>query len=206
MGQIQVVDAKGQAVSKLDVKDEVFAVVPKEAVVHSALVAHTSNLRQGNASTKSRGMVRGGGKKPWKQKGTGRARAGTSRSPLWRGGGVIFGPSPRKYTNRLPKKIRKLAVRMVLSEKLAQNKIKVLDEIKVTGKTKEMYQLINALGLKGKILILLNAENQLARRSAQNINKVEVRDEASVNIFDLLNCDEILSEKTVLKKVEEALA
>lgn len=205
MGQVKVFDVKGKGVAEISLKDAIFAVQPKSEVVHSALVAHLSNVRQGNASTKTRSEVRGGGAKPWRQKGTGRARAGTSRSPLWTGGGVIFGPKPRKYTNRLPKKIKKLAVRMVLSEKAAQGKIKVVDEMKSTGKTKEMAALLSGLGLKGKVLVVTSADNKLAQRAARNLNKVAVADETSVNIFDLLNCDDVVLEKAALPKIEEAL-
>jgi large subunit ribosomal protein L4 len=205
MDQLKVFDINGKEAEPLVLRSEVFKVAPKGEVVHSALVAHLANLRQGTACTKTRGEVRGGGKKPWKQKGTGRARAGSSRSPLWRGGGVIFGPKPRKYTNYLPKKVGKLAMRMVLSDKLAADKIKVLDEIKVSGKTKEMAGLFKGWGWSGKTLVLVNAGNAVAERAVRNIKGVVVKSGQSVNIFDLLNCEQLLAEKAALQRLEGRL-
>ena len=206
MGQLQLLDNNGKSVGELKLKAKVFEVVPKESVVHSALVAHLADLRGGNASTKTRGLIRGGGKKPWRQKGTGRARAGTSRSPLWRGGGVIFGPSPRSFKSKLPKKIRKLALRMALSDKFGQSKIKALAEIKTSGKTKEMVSILKGLGLSGKILVLVSAENDTAVRAARNIKGVVVKEATTVNIFDLLHCEQVLAEKTALQQLEGALS
>ncbi|MFA4858234.1 MAG: 50S ribosomal protein L4 [Candidatus Margulisiibacteriota bacterium] len=177
----------------------------KPSVVQRALVAHLANLRQGSANTKNRGEVSGGGKKPWQQKGTGRARAGDNRSPLWTGGGVIFGPKPRKYTNYMPRKERLLAMRMVLGEKQAENKVKIMGPIKTSGKTKEMVKVLAEAGISGKILVIMDPANQLALRAARNIKQLVAKDSSSVNIFDLLNCDHILAEENAWQQLEGAL-
>jgi large subunit ribosomal protein L4 len=177
----------------------------KPSVVQRALVAHLANLRQGSANTKTRGEVSGGGRKPWQQKGTGRARAGDNRSPLWAGGGVIFGPKPRKYTNYMPRRERLLAMRMVLAEKQAENKVKIMDQIKASGKTKEMAKVLAEAQLHGKILVIADSTNQLALRAFRNVKQVAAKDSRSVNIFDLLNCDHILAEASAWRQLEGAL-
>jgi len=202
---VKVYNQSGQEVGTVGLKPEVFEIEPNEAVVHQYVVNYLARQRQGNASTKERSDVRGGGRKPWRQKGTGRARAGTIRSPLWRGGGTTFGPSPRSYGSNMPKKMRRLAIRSVLSDKAQAERIKVLDELKLDEiKTKTMAGVVANLDLGNrKCLILDEGRNENAQLSCRNLTGVKFCRATLANGYDLLNADVLVFTKAGLEKVQE---
>jgi large subunit ribosomal protein L4 len=202
---VKVYNQSGQEVGTVDLKPEVFEIEPNEAVVHQYVVNYLARQRQGNASTKERGEVRGGGRKPWRQKGTGRARAGTIRSPLWRGGGIVFGPKPRSYGSNMPKKMRRLAIRSVLSDKALAENIRILDFLKLEEvKTKTMAGIIGSLDLTDKkCLILDEGKNEKAMLSCRNLKRVKFGRAALANGYDLLNADIVVITKAGLDKVQE---
>jgi large subunit ribosomal protein L4 len=207
MSQLPLYDIKGQSLGQFEASDKIFGAKMNMPVVQSTLTWFMASQRQGTHSSKTKGEVSGGGKKPWKQKGTGRARAGSNRSPLWRKGGVIFGPKPRDYDYTLPKKVRQLALKVVLSDKARSEKLRVLDNLALTtGKTKLAVQVLKELGIAGKVLVLLAEKNDNVARAFRNINGVTVADAASVNIFDLLAADWLLADRPAIKKIEEALS
>ncbi len=205
---IKLYDQTGKEVGTVDLKPEIFGVEPNEAVVHQYIVNYLARQRQGNAATKTRSDVRGGGRKPWRQKGTGRARAGTIRSPLWRGGGIVFGPHPRSYGSKFPRKMKKLALKSVFSDKALQDKIKVIDEFKLDEiKTKQMTGILTNLDLNGKkCLILDEGENENLILSCRNLSKIMCSRAALANGYDILNADYLLLTKAGLEKVEEVFA
>ncbi|NQT29078.1 MAG: 50S ribosomal protein L4 [Candidatus Saganbacteria bacterium] len=177
-----------------------------ENVVADTLTWYLASRRRGTHSAKTRAEVRGGGRKPWRQKGTGRARAGSIRSPLWEKGGVIFGPKPRSYKYRLPIKVRKLAQRIVLSDKVVQGKVKIVEELSLAEKkTKLALKLLQDLGVKDKILIVLSKKNEVFNKAARNIRGVKVILFNELNVFDLLNADWLVLEKKAVSSLEEAL-
>lgn len=173
MPKVALLNVEGAQVGEIELNDAVFGVEPNESVVHEAVVLQMASWRQGTHCTKSRGEVRGGGRKPWRQKGTGRARAGTSRSPLWRGGAITFGPKPRNYSFSIPKKKRRLALKSVLSSKVAENEIIVLDALNFDQpKTKEMVKVLNALKVDNKALVVTAEVDENVTKSARNIEGV----------------------------------
>jgi large subunit ribosomal protein L4 len=185
---------------------DIFKQETNESVVHQALVWYLASKRRGTHNTKTKGEVSGGGRKPWRQKGTGRARAGTNRSPLWRKGGVVFGPKPRSYGYRFPKKARKLALRVALSDLSNEGKVKMVDELKVAEpKTKLAAKVLKDLGVAGKILIVLGKENEVFSKAARNVNQVTICNYKELNIFDLLKADWLVIEKTAVAHLKEAL-
>ncbi len=202
---VKLYNQDGKEVGSVELKPEVFNVEPNEAVVHQYIVNYRARQRQGTASTKTRNMVRGGGRKPWRQKGTGRARAGTIRSPLWRGGGTVFGPSPREYGSKFPKKLKRLAVRSILSDKAQGEKIKIVDEIKFDEiKTRAMASVLSNLDLTGKkCLVLDEGLNRNLVLSCRNLQKVAFCRAALANGYDVMNADYLLLTKAGLDKVEE---
>ncbi|MFH1361146.1 MAG: 50S ribosomal protein L4 [bacterium] len=178
-----------------------------DILVHEVLTWYLASKRRGTHSTKTRAEVRGGGKKPWKQKGTGRARAGSIRSPLWRTGGVIFGPIPRSYGYSLPIKKRKLALAIALSDKNRDEKLKIAAGLLLPSpKTKEAVKQLNELGVSGKTLVILQKENEIFSKAARNIKGVTISDVNNLNIFDILNAEWVVLEKTALANLEEKLA
>ena len=184
-----------------------FGIEPNESVVHEAVVMQMASWRQGTHCTKSRGEVRGGGRKPWRQKGTGRARVGTSRSPLWRGGAIIFGPKPREYSYSIPKKKRRLALKSVLSSKVAENEIIVLDTLNFDQpKTKEMVKVLNALHVDAKALVVTADVDENVIKSARNIEGITPVAAASINVYDVLAHNKLIITKDAIAKVEEVLA
>lgn len=195
----------GREAGTVELKPEVFAVEPKEAVVHQYIVNYLARQRQGNAATKTRKDVRGGGRKPWRQKGTGRARAGTIRSPLWRGGGTVFGPSPRDYGSNFPRKMKRLALRSIFSDKARKECIKVIDQIKFDEiKTKSAITLLSNLDLQNKKCLLLDeGVNLNLAMSLRNLKKVKYCRASLANGYDILNADCLLFTKAGLEKVEE---
>ena len=189
-----------------DLPKKIFAEKKNDAVVHSALVWYQASKRRGTHSTKTRGEVRGGGRKPWKQKGTGRARAGSIRSPLWKKGGVIFGPKPRDYGYSLPKKVRKLALRVALSDQARAGNVVLAESLKIAApKTKEILALLKKLKVEGKSLFIISEKDEIFDKSSRNIRGVTVCVAAEINIFDLLNADKVIVDKKSIAKLEEAL-
>jgi large subunit ribosomal protein L4 len=206
--KVKVYNQDGAEVGSVELKPEIFEVEPNEAVVHQYIVNYLARQRQGTADTKGRSEVSGGGKKPWRQKGTGRARAGTIRSPLWRGGGTVFGPEPRDYGSKFPKQMKRLAIKSVLSSKAKLDKIKVLDQIKFDApKTKNVTGMLGKLELTGrKCLILDEGRNDKMTLSCQNLQKVTYSRAALANGYDLLNADVIVLTKAGLEKMYEVFA
>ena len=205
--EIQVLDTKGKKSSIIEVNDSVFGVKPNKDAVYRAVLSEMANSRQGTHSSKSRGMVRGGGRKPWKQKGRGVARAGTNRSPIWRGGGTIFGPEPHKYEYNLPKKIKRLARRSVLSQKLNDGKLIILDDFDINEvKTKKICQLLQKLNIDGKILFLTSEINENLFLSLRNIPNIALLKAISASTYDLIDSDFILIDKKGLELLNEGLA
>jgi len=202
---VKVYNQSGQEVGTVDLKPEVFEIEPNEAVVHQYVVNYLARQRQGNASTKERGDVSGGGRKPWRQKGTGRARAGTTRSPLWRGGGTVFGPHTRSYGSNMPRKMRRLAIRSVLADKAQSERIRVLDELKLGEiKTKTMAGVMASLELNDrKCLILDEGRNENAQLSCRNLAGVKYCRAVLANGYDLLDADIVVFTKAGLEKVQE---
>lgn len=179
---------------------------PNENVVHAALTWYLASQRRGTHSTKTRAEVRGGGIKPWRQKGTGRARAGSIRSPLWRKGGVIFGPKPRKYGYSFPKKMRRLAIKLALSDKVKESKVKVVDALKLSeAKTKAAVKLLKDMAVSGKVLFVLGKENEIFVKSSRNLKGVKTLNARELNIYELLLADWVVIEKSAIPLLEEGL-
>ena len=205
--KINVLKKDGSKGTAVTVDDSVFGIKPNESVVHQAVVAELANGRQGTHASKNRSAVRGGGKKPFKQKGRGVARAGTIRSPIWKGGGVVFGPEPHGYDTKMPKKMRRLARRSVLSSRASSGELIVVDEIAVNnGKTKEFIEVLNALSLSGKKLtILVATDNEKVFLAARNIPNIYVVEARSASTYDLLDCEVLLFEKAAIALLSDSL-
>jgi len=207
MPKVDVYDIKGKKVSELDLNEEVFGIIPNEEVVHSVLVNYQANQRQGTQSTKTRAEVSGGGKKPWRQKGTGRARQGSTRSPQWIKGGIALGPKPRSYTYKVNKKERRLAVRSLLSSKVLENELVVVDKLAFDEiKTKAMATALSNLKVEGKALILLSEKNENVQKSARNIEGVKTSLVNTINVYDLLKYTKLVVTVDTVKKLEEVYA
>ena len=207
MLKLDVYNVDGKKVSDVELKEEIFGIAPNEAVVHSVVTNYLANQRQGTQSTKTRAEVSGGGKKPWKQKGTGRARQGSIRAPHWIKGGIALGPKPRSYSYRVNRKEKALAVKSVLSSKVAESNILVLDKLELKEiKTKEMAKVLNNLKIEGKALILLPEQNKNVQYSSRNIEGVKTRIVNSMNAYELLNCNKIVLTLDSIKKIEEVYA
>ncbi|MBR6033204.1 MAG: 50S ribosomal protein L4 [Clostridia bacterium] len=207
MLKLDVYNAEGKKVSDVELKEEIFGIVPNEAVVHSVVVNYMANQRQGTQSTKTRAEVSGGGRKPWRQKGTGRARQGSIRAPHWIKGGIALGPKPRSYSYRVNKKEKALAVKSVLSSKVAGEEIVIVDKLELKEiKTKSMAKVLNNLKVEGKALILLPEQNKNVQYSSRNIEGVKTRVVNSMNAYDLLNCNKIVLTLDAVKKIEEVYA
>lgn len=207
MPKIEVYDINGKKVKEVELKNEVFGIEPNEAVVHSVLVNFLANQRQGTQSTKTRSEVSGGGKKPWRQKGTGRARQGSIRSPQWFKGGIALGPKPRDYSYRVNKKERRLAVRSVLSSKVLENNLVVVDSMNFDAiKTKNMVSALNNLKVEGKTLIVLPEKNENVQKSARNIEGVKTSLVNTINVYDLLKYNKLVLTVDAVKSLEEVYA
>ena len=207
MLKIDVYNSEGKKVSDVELKEEIFGIVPNEAVVHSVVVNYMANQRQGTQSTKTRAEVSGGGKKPWRQKGTGRARQGSIRAPHWIKGGIALGPKPRSYSYRVNRKEKALAVKSVLSSKVAGEDIIVVDKLELKEiKTNNMAKILNNLKVEGKALILLPEQNKNVQYSSRNIEGIKTRVINSMNAYDLLNCNKIVLTVDAVKKIEEVYA
>ena len=205
---VKVYNMEGAEVGTVDLKSAVFGIEPNEVVVHQYIVNLLARGRQGNAATKTRKQVSGGGRKPWRQKGTGRARAGSIRSPLWRGGGTVFGPTPRSYGSRFPRRMKRLAIQSVFSDKAQAGNIKVIDHIDVDEfKTKAIQNIMTRLDLDGrKCLILDEGRNEKVEYSCRNLPGVHYSRAALANGYDVLNADIVLFTKAGLEKVEEVFS
>tara|TARA_B100000749_G_scaffold71986_1_gene54133 strand:- start:245 stop:874 length:630 start_codon:yes stop_codon:yes gene_type:complete len=206
--ELQVVESNGNKTSKIKVDASVFGIKPNKDAVHRAILSEMENSRQGTHGSKSRGMVRGGGKKPWKQKGRGVARAGTTRSPLWRGGGTVFGPQPHQYEYKLPKKIKRLARRSILSEKLKNKKIIVLNEFSIDEpKTKKTIDLLINLDVhEKKILVLTGNLTEDLILSMRNLPNIALLDAMTASAYDLLDSQVILIDQKGLEMLNDGLA
>lgn len=207
MPSIDVYDIKGKKVSKVDLKEEIFGIEPNEAVVHSVLVNYLANQRQGTQSTKTRAEVRGGGRKPWKQKGTGRARQGSIRSPQWIKGGIALGPKPRSYKYRVNRKERQLAIKSLLSSKVLENDLVVVDKFDFKEiKTKQMADAMKNLKVEEKALIVLPASNEVVQKSARNLANVTTSSVNTINVYELLKNKKLVVTVDTIKKLEEVYA
>ena len=207
MPKVDVYDIKGKKVSDVELAENIFGIEPNEAIVHSVLVNYLANQRQGTQSTKTRAEVRGGGKKPWRQKGTGRARQGSIRAPQWIKGGIALGPKPRSYRYTVNKKERRLAIKSVLSSKVLEKELTVLDKIELKEiKTKSMVKALTALKLEGKTLIVLPENDKNVVMSARNIEGVKTISANNINVFDLLKYNNLVLPVDTVKKLEEVYA
>lgn len=208
MPKVTLYNTAGAAAGEIELNDSVFGVEYNEAVIHQAVVRQMANERLGTHATKTRGLVRGGGRKPWKQKGTGRARVGSIRSPLWVGGGTVFGPTPRSHAKDMTKKARQLAVKSALSEKLRANELIVVDAINFDApKTKEVVKFLAAFNVDGKALIVdggTASENTVL--SARNIPGVKAYAPSGLNIYDIVHYTKLFLTQDAVKKIEEVLA
>ena len=207
MPSIDVYNVEGKKVSTVDLNEEIFGIEPNEAVVHSVLVNYLANQRQGTQSTKTRAEVRGGGRKPWRQKGTGRARQGSIRAPQWIKGGIALGPKPRSYKYRVNKKERRLAIKSLLSSKVLENNLVVVDKFDLKEiKTKTMATAMKNLKVEGKALIVLPANNEMVQKSARNLADVRTSSVSTINVYDLLKYNKLVVTVDTIKKLEEVYA
>ncbi|MBP0983202.1 MAG: 50S ribosomal protein L4 [Oscillospiraceae bacterium] len=207
MPKINVVDMAGKVVSELELNENVFGIEPNKTAMHSAVVNYLANQRQGTQSTLTRTEVSGGGRKPWRQKGTGHARQGSTRAPQWRHGGIALGPKPRSYRFVLNKKVRKLAMLSALSTKVSENEMIVVDAIKTDEfKTKTMVAMLKAIGAEKKTLIVLDSVDVKVIKSAANIEGVKTTQANTLNVYDILNCDKFVIVKGAVEKLEEVYA
>ncbi len=204
--QAPLMNMQGQEVGKVELPDEIFNIEVNEAVMHQALVRQLANKRLGTHKTKTRGQVRGGGRKPWRQKGTGRARQGSIRAPQWRGGGTVFGPQPRSYVKRMPRKMRRLALRSALTVKAQAQEIIVLDALEMNApRTKAMVALLEALGVERKALVLLPEANDNVELSARNLPYVKTLRASYLNVRDLLGYNVIIMPQQAIEVIASFL-
>jgi large subunit ribosomal protein L4 len=207
MPKVALLNQSGSNVGEIELNDSVFGIEPNQHVLFDAVIMQRASLRQGTHKVKNRSEVAGGGRKPWRQKGTGRARQGSIRSPQWRGGGIVFGPTPRSYAYKLPKKVRRLAIKSALSSKVIDNNIVVLEDLAFNApKTKEMTAVLNGLSVAKKALIVTADNNENVALSARNIPGVTVVTANGVNVLDVLNHEKLIMTKAAVQKVEEVLA
>ena len=207
MPQVTVFDMTGKSVGEMTLSDAIFGIEPNTSVMHAAVVNYLANQRQGTQSTLTRSEVSGGGRKPWKQKGTGRARQGSTRAPQWTHGGIALGPKPRDYSYELPKKVKRLALKSAFSTKVADNDLIVVDNIAVEGfKTKAVVEMLSKLGADKKALIVMPELDQKLIKSAANIPGVKTTLVNTINVYVILNCDQFIVAKGALEKIEEVYA
>ena len=206
MTKITAYKDNGAENGAFEVQDAIFGIEPNDSVVTDAVIMQRASMRQGTHDVKNRSEVRGGGRKPWRQKGTGRARQGSIRSPQWVGGGVVFGPTPRSYAYHLPKKVSRLALKSVLSQKAADSNLIVIDSISYDKpSTKAFAQLLNTVGADNKALVVVEDGNDNVALSARNIDKVKVVAPEGVNVLDVINANKLVVTKAALSKIEEVL-
>ncbi len=207
MASVDVINQKGEKVNSIELDDTVFNAEIRDTLVQRVIVWQLAKRRSGTASTKTRGEISGGGKKPWRQKGTGRARAGTNRSPIWTGGGTIFGPKPRSYAFSLPKKMRKAALRSVLTAKLKDDQLTVIDKIELDApKTKVFVDIMKTMGLEAKKILFVTAEkDETLLRSSRNLYQVLVLPIEGLNVYDLLRFDRLVVLEAAVPRIHERL-
>ncbi|TWT11926.1 50S ribosomal protein L4 [Planomicrobium sp. CPCC 101079] len=207
MPKVALLNQTGSQVGDIELNDHVFGIEPNESVLFDAVVMQRASLRQGNHKVKNRSEVAGGGKKPWKQKGTGRARQGSIRSPQWRGGGIVFGPTPRSYSYKLPKKVRRLALRSALSSAVAGENLMVLEGLTFDApKTKEFTKLVQDLSIGKKALFVTADLDENVALSARNLQGMTVVTASGINVLDLLGHDKVVMTKAAVEKIEEVLS
>ena len=207
MAKVSVFDMAGKKLSDMELADSIFAIEPSIPAMHLCVVSYLANQRQGTQSTLTRAEVSGGGKKPWRQKGTGRARQGSTRAPQWYHGGIAHGPKPRDYKKEVNKKVRRLALKSALSAKLADNELIVLDSLTLTEiKTKAMANVVKALETGKKVLFVLPEKNDIIYRSARNIEGVKTTLVGTLNVYEILNADTVVVLKDAVSKIEEVYA
>ena len=207
MPKVAVYNSANQQVGDIELNDSVFGVEMNAGLVHQAVVMQLASRRLGTHATKTRGLVRGGGRKPWRQKGTGRARSGSTRSPLWVGGGTVFGPQPRSYAFHMPKKQRRLAIKCALSDKVASGDFIVLDDLQFDApKTKSVVKMLGDFGVDAKSLIITLDENENVELSSRNIPGVKAINTMGLNVYDILNHTKLFITKAAIEKIEEVLA
>ncbi|WP_342526902.1 50S ribosomal protein L4 [Chryseomicrobium sp. FSL W7-1435] len=206
MAKVKVLNLTGSEVGEIELNDSVFGIEPNEAVLFEAIIAQRASLRQGNHKVKGRSEVAGGGRKPWRQKGTGRARQGSIRSPQWRGGGIVFGPVPRSYSYKLPKKVRRLALLSALSSKVREESLVVVDALTFDApKTKDFIQVLKDLSIAKKALVVTADLDENVALSARNIAGITVVSASGINVLDLVGHDQLIMTKAAVEKVEEVL-
>ena len=207
MPKVTLYNQSGSSVGEVALNEAIFGIEPNEAVIFDAVIMQRASLRQGTHAVKNRSAVRGGGRKSWRQKGTGRARQGSIRSPQWVGGGTVFGPTPRSYSYKLPKKVRRLALQSVLSQKVLENKFLLVDAFTFEApKTQAFKEVLNNLNVDSKVLLILEGDNANTYLSARNLPNVKVIDDNNVNVLDVVNYDKVIITQAALSTVEEALA
>ena len=207
MPNVSVFDMTGKKLDSIELADSIFGITPSIPAMHLCVVSYLANRRQGTQSTLTRSEVSGGGKKPWRQKGTGRARQGSTRAPQWYHGGIAHGPKPRDYQKSVNKKVRRLAMKSALSAKLADDELIVLSELKLDEiKTKVVADMISALNIGKKVLIVLPEKNDVIYRSARNIAGVKTTLVNTLNVYDILTCDTVVVLKDAVSKIEEVYA
>ncbi|KRM90073.1 50S ribosomal protein L4 [Liquorilactobacillus cacaonum] len=207
MPKVTLFKQDGSKNGEVELNESIFGIEPNNNVVFDAVIMQRASLRQGTHAVKNRSAVSGGGKKPWRQKGTGRARQGSIRSPQWVGGGTVFGPTPRSYSYKLPKKVRRLAIKSVLSQKVLDESLLVVDTLSFEQpKTKAFAEVLNGLDVKTKVLVVLEDGNDLAALSARNLPNVTVVSAKGVNVLDVVNNDKLVMTQEALSQVEEVLA
>nr|MDH3152651.1 50S ribosomal protein L4 [Bacillus licheniformis] len=207
MPKVALYNQNGSTAGDIELNDSVFGIEPNESVVFDAILMQRASLRQGTHKVKNRSEVRGGGRKPWRQKGTGRARQGSIRSPQWRGGGIVFGPTPRDYAYKLPKKVRRLAIKSALSSKVNDNNLIVLEDLNLDAvKTKEMATILKGLSIEKKALIVTADANETVELSARNLPGVTVVEANGINVLDVVGHEKLVMTKAAVEKVEEVLA
>jgi len=205
MAVCEVVNTSAEKVGDVELKDEIFAVEVQPGILHDVVCMQRANRRRGTASTKTRGEVSGSGAKPWRQKGTGRARAGSRKSPVWRGGGTVFGPKPRDYSYKLPKKVRRLALRMALSARLSEGNLVVVEEFKLPEiKTKGFVSVMNNFDF-ANCLIVTAADNETVSLSARNAVGYKVLPVTGLNVYDILKYSKLMLDQSILAQIEERL-
>ena len=206
MTKVTLYKQDGTTNGEIELNSDIFGIEPNENVVFDAVIMQRASLRQGTHAVKNRSAVSGGGRKPWRQKGTGRARQGSIRSPQWRGGGIVFGPTPRSYSYKLPRKVRRLAIKSVLSQKVLDQKLVVVEALQFDApKTKEFAQVLSNLNVDTKVLVVVESSNDFALLAARNIPNVTVVDETQVTVLDVVNNDKLVLTQAALSKVEEGL-
>jgi large subunit ribosomal protein L4 len=204
--QVAVQSLTGKAAGSVELDDRVFGIEPNRAILHQAVVAHLANQRQGTANTLTRSLVRGGGKKPWRQKGTGRARQGSTRAPHWKGGGIVFGPHPRDYHQRLPRKMRRLALRSALSDKVASGQLTIVDKLTIEdGRTKTLISALGTLGATGRIIMVIPERDDGVRRASNNLNTVHVALPGGLALLELLQADRVILSQDAIAPITQLL-